>query len=84
MRLHHFDLGSVRHRSVDLALVGTENVDLFFMTAIVGIAVRFGLWPSLYRQRDRLVSCYNFFFMQPLYTFTIADPTNVGASPFSS
>ena len=23
--------------------------------------------------------CYNFFFMAPLYTFTIADPTNIAA-----
>ena len=26
--------------------------------------------------------CYNFFFMQPLYTFTIADPRNVSAFLF--
>ena len=27
--------------------VGIENIDLVFLTAIVGVAVRFGLWPSL-------------------------------------
>src|SRR6516225_4217642 len=26
---------------------GLENVDLIFLTAIVGVAVRYGLWPSL-------------------------------------
>ena len=26
---------------------GIENVDLVFLTAIVGIAIRYGLWPSL-------------------------------------
>jgi two-component system, OmpR family, sensor histidine kinase KdpD len=61
--------------------VGVENIDLVFLTAIVGIAVRFGLWPSLFAS---VVSslCYNFFFMEPYYTFTIADPTNVTAFAF--
>ncbi|MGB8628362.1 MAG: universal stress protein, partial [Xanthobacteraceae bacterium] len=27
--------------------IGVENVDLVFLTAVVGVAVRFGLWPSL-------------------------------------
>src|SRR5262249_11669683 len=58
--------------------VGIENVDLVFLTAIVSIAVRFGLWPSLFASVVASLG-YNFFFMEPLYTFTIADPTNVGA-----
>src|SRR4029077_16403361 len=28
-------------------LFGIENVDLVFLTAVVGVAVRYGLWPSL-------------------------------------
>src|SRR6186997_479915 len=28
-------------------LLGVENVDLVFLTAVVAIAVRYGLWPSL-------------------------------------
>jgi two-component system sensor histidine kinase KdpD len=58
--------------------IGIENVDLVFLTAIVGVAVRFGLWPSLFASVIASLG-YNFFFMEPLYTFTIADPTNVGA-----
>ena len=27
--------------------LGIENVDLVFLTAVVGVAVRYGLWPSL-------------------------------------
>jgi two-component system sensor histidine kinase KdpD len=58
--------------------LGVENVDLVLLTAVVGVAVRYGLWPSLFA--SILASlCYNFFFMEPLYTFTIADPTNVVA-----
>jgi two-component system sensor histidine kinase KdpD len=61
--------------------LGIENVDLVLLTAIVGIAVRFGLWPSLFASVVASLG-YNFFFMEPLYTFTIADPTNVGAFVF--
>jgi two-component system, OmpR family, sensor histidine kinase KdpD len=59
-------------------LFGIENVDLIFLTAIVGIAVRYGLWPSLAASVAASL-CYNFFFMPPLHTFTITDPTNVAA-----
>jgi two-component system, OmpR family, sensor histidine kinase KdpD len=57
---------------------GIENVDLVFLTAVVGIAVRYGLWPSLFASIIASL-CYNFFFMPPVYTFTITDPTNVAA-----
>ncbi|OCK60737.1 sensor histidine kinase KdpD [Bradyrhizobium sp. LMTR 3] len=57
---------------------GIENVDLVFLTAVVGVAVRYGLWPSLLASVAASL-CYNFFFMPPFYTFTIADPTNVAA-----
>ncbi|MBV9701287.1 MAG: sensor histidine kinase KdpD [Methylobacteriaceae bacterium] len=58
-----------------------QNVDLVFLTAVVAVAVRVGLWPSLLAS---VVSslCYNFFFMPPIYTFTIADPGNVAAFVF--
>ena len=56
--------------------LGIENVDLVFLTAVVGVAVRYGLWPSLVASVAASL-CYNFFFLPPIYTFTIADPTNV-------
>jgi two-component system, OmpR family, sensor histidine kinase KdpD len=58
--------------------IGVENVDLVFLTAIVGIAVRFGLLPSLFASVVSAL-CYNFFFLPPIYTFTIADPHNIAA-----
>jgi two-component system sensor histidine kinase KdpD len=61
--------------------VGLENVDLVFLTAVVAVAVRFGLLPSLVAVVAASL-CYNFFFLPPLYTFTIADPTNVAALVF--
>jgi two-component system sensor histidine kinase KdpD len=60
---------------------GVENVDLVFLTAVVGVAVRFGLWPSLLASVASSL-CYNFFFLPPIYTFTIADPTNIAAFVF--
>src|SRR6195256_5374926 len=62
-------------------LIGIENVDLVFLTAVVAVAARFGLWPSLFAS---VVSslCYNFFFLPPIYTFTISDPVNVAAFGF--
>ena len=58
--------------------LGVENIDLVFLTGVVMVAVRLGLLPSLFAS---LVSslCYNFFFLQPVYTFTITDATNLAA-----
>lgn len=59
-------------------LLGIENVDLIFLTAVVTIAFRYGLWPSLLASAVASL-CYNFFFLPPIYAFTITDPTNVAA-----
>jgi two-component system sensor histidine kinase KdpD len=61
--------------------LGIENVDLVFLTVVVGVAVRYGLWPSLFATVASSL-CYNFFFLPPIYTFTITDPTNIGAFVF--
>ncbi|MDB5647952.1 sensor histidine kinase KdpD [Methylobacterium sp.] len=57
---------------------GVENADLILLTAIVAVAVRFGLGPSLVAVLASSLA-YNFFFLPPIYTLTIADPTNVAA-----
>ena len=57
---------------------GIENVDLVFLTAVVSVAVRFGLWPSLLASVVASL-CYNFFFLPPVHTFAITDPTHVAA-----
>ena len=62
-------------------LLGIENVDLIFLTAVVTVAARFGLWPSMLASVAASL-CYNFFFLPPIYTFTIADPTNIAAFVF--
>ena len=58
--------------------IGVENVDLVFLTAVVAVAVRFGLMPSLLASLASALG-YNFFFLPPIYTFTIADPHNIAA-----
>ncbi len=61
--------------------IGLENVGLVFLTAIVGVAVQFGLWPSLHASVVASL-CYNFFFTAPYYTFTIDEPKDVIAVLF--
>src|SRR6202162_5235499 len=61
-----------------MPMFGIENVDLVFLTAVVTVAVRFGLLPSILASVAASLS-YNFFFLPPIYTFTITDPTNVAA-----
>ena len=63
------------------AWIGATNSDLVFLTAVVAMAVRFGLWPSLFASVASALA-YNFFFLPPIYTFTIADPHNVTAFGF--
>lgn len=55
-----------------------SNVSLAFLTAILGVAVAYGLWPSLWASVLGML-CFNFFFLPPLYTLTIAAPDNVVA-----
>jgi two-component system sensor histidine kinase KdpD len=70
--------------SVGVALrpyVGIESVDLVLLVAVIATAATYGLRPSLLAAVLGSL-CYNFFFIQPLYTFTIADPRNVIALGF--
>ncbi len=55
-----------------------SNISLVFLTAVLIAAASFGLWPSLYACLGSVLA-YNFFFLPPVYTFTIADPENVVA-----
>ena len=59
-------------------LLNVSNVALVFLTAILIGAVLHGLGPSLVACLVAMLA-YNFFFLPPLYTFTIVDPDNVVA-----
>ena len=58
--------------------LGVSNLAQVFLIAVVASAVTYGLWASLFACLVSVLS-YNFFFLPPLYTFTIADPENVVA-----
>jgi two-component system sensor histidine kinase KdpD len=58
--------------------LSSTNITLVFLTAVMGSAIAYGLWPSLFACLVSVLA-YNFFFLPPLYSFTIADPENVVA-----
>ena len=66
-------VGEVISRSV-----GLQSISLVFLMAVLGTAIAWGLLPAL-AACVLSVMAYNFFFLPPLYTFTIADPENVVA-----
>lgn len=57
-------------------VLGVSNIAQAFLIAVLASAVSFGLWASLFACLVSVL-CYNFFFLPPLYTFTITDPENV-------
>ena len=56
--------------------LGVSNLAQVFLIAVLASAVTYGLWASLFACLASVLS-YNFFFLPPLYTFTISDPENV-------
>ena len=63
------------------ALAGSSSVTMVFLTAVLVVASTAGLWPSVAAVIASVLA-YNFFFLPPLYTFTIADPRNIVALLF--
>ncbi len=59
-------------------MLGISSIALTFLTAVLVSAVAYGLWPALLACLVSVLA-YNFFFLPPLYTFTIADPENIVA-----
>ena len=59
-------------------LIVLPNISLVFVLPVLFSAARYGLVPSLWVSALS-VACFNFFFLPPLYQFTIADPANVMA-----
>ena len=57
-------------------VLAVSSISLVFLTAVLATAATFGLWPALFACMASVLA-YNFFFLPPLYTFTIADPENV-------
>jgi two-component system, OmpR family, sensor histidine kinase KdpD len=64
--------------SVIEQLVGLQSISLVFLMAVLSTAIAWGLWPALFACLLSVLT-FNFFFLPPIYTFTIADPENVVA-----
>src|ERR1700720_682288 len=55
--------------------VNTTTVALSFLLAILGVATAWGLFEGIVSSVAGML-CFNFFFLPPVGTFTIADPQN--------
>jgi two-component system, OmpR family, sensor histidine kinase KdpD len=55
---------------------GPNSIDLLYLLPVIATATLFGLRPSLFASLAAALA-YNFFFLLPLYTFTIEDPQNM-------
>ena len=57
------------------ALAPLPNISMVFLMAVLFAAVSFGMWLAIYASVLSFLA-YNFFFIEPLYTFQIAEPTS--------
>ena len=55
--------------------IGLQSILLIFLMAVIGAAIAWGLFPSLFACVLSVLS-FNFFLVPPLYTLTIADAEN--------
>jgi two-component system sensor histidine kinase KdpD len=54
-------------------LTPLPNLSMVFLMAVLFPAVIFGIWPAIYASLLSFLA-YNFFFIEPIYTFTVAEP----------
>jgi two-component system, OmpR family, sensor histidine kinase KdpD len=54
------------------ALAPLPNISMVFLMAVLFAAVSFGMWPAIYASVLSFVT-YNFFFIEPLYTFQVTE-----------
>ena len=59
--------------SLIFALAPLPNISMVFLMAVLFAAVSFGTWSAIYASLLSFLA-YNFFFIEPLYTFQIAEP----------
>jgi two-component system sensor histidine kinase KdpD len=58
--------------------LGLPDLSIVFLTAVLYSALQWGLWPSLFASLLSLL-VYDFFFVPPIYTFTVDKPRDVVA-----
>jgi two-component system sensor histidine kinase KdpD len=57
------------------------NLSLLFMTGVLVVAVRHGVWPSIYASVLSFL-VFNFFFTEPLYTFKVSEEGDLATLVF--
>lgn len=57
-------------------LVPLPNVSMVYLLAVVVPAIMYGVWPAIFSSVLSALA-YNFFFIDPIYTFTVAKPYEV-------
>jgi two-component system sensor histidine kinase KdpD len=55
------------------ALTPFPNLSMVFMLAVLFTALQFGRWPAIYASALSFLT-FNFFFIEPRYTLTVAEP----------
>jgi len=60
------------------ALTPFPNLSMIFLMAVLFPAVTFGIWPAISASLLSFLA-YNFFFIEPIYTFTVAQPQELFA-----
>ncbi|MEZ5830757.1 MAG: DUF4118 domain-containing protein [Dongiaceae bacterium] len=63
------------------AWIHPPNISMVFLAAVLYSAIRYGLWPSLFASVLSTL-LYNVLFIEPRYSLTVADPSNVVALVF--
>src|SRR5438874_1869248 len=56
--------------------LAASNIALMLLVTVQIVAIAYGLGPALMASIASALA-YNFFFIPPLYTFTVAEPENV-------
>src|SRR5215510_8070713 len=56
-----------------ITLTPIPNLSMVFLLAVLVTAMNVGMWPAIFASILSFLA-YNFFFIPPLYTFTIAEP----------
>src|SRR5262245_40637830 len=54
-------------------LTPIPNLSMVFLLAVLVTAMSFGIWPAIFASVLSFL-VYNFFFIPPIYTFTVAEP----------
>ena len=65
--------GALAVGAVLTRLTPIPNLSIVFLLAVLVTAMSFGIWPAIYASILSFLT-YNFFFIPPIHTFTVAEP----------